>query len=74
MSLWGTCAHPRCDVAVHATLFACRDHWFSLPGYIRDDITGSYAIRHDGGSAVHHRRAMAAAYGHWRHLLAGDTP
>lgn len=36
------CPHPDCDVTIPPSLFACRDHWWSLPVELRARIWRSY--------------------------------
>lgn len=33
-----TCPHPQCKKSKPKNQFACRDHWYSLPKGIRDEI------------------------------------
>jgi len=36
------CFHPYCDTTVPITMFGCRQHWFSLPKELRDEIWAAY--------------------------------
>lgn len=44
------CPHPRCELVIHWQQFACRQHWFSLPGEIRAGINRAWrnVTGHDG--------------------------
>lgn len=37
-----TCHWPGCNVAVPPAMWGCREHWFSLPKYLRDEIWRTY--------------------------------
>src|SRR6185436_4979512 len=37
-----TCHAPGCNRLVPASMYACREHWFSLPKRIRDAIWWEY--------------------------------
>lgn len=37
-----TCHWPGCKTEVPPKLWGCRDHWFRLPKYIRDNIWATY--------------------------------
>ena len=36
------CPAPGCKKLIGVDLYACRDHWFSLPKDLRDRIYGAY--------------------------------
>lgn len=37
-----TCHWPGCQRPVPPAMWGCRDHWFSLPKYLRDEIWRTY--------------------------------
>lgn len=37
-----TCHWPGCQVRVAPRLWGCKDHWFTLPKYLRDKIWKHY--------------------------------
>lgn len=37
-----TCHWPGCDKKVPPKLWGCREHWWTLPGYIRSAIWDAY--------------------------------
>ena len=50
------CPHPRCTSIVSNEFFACRKHWYQLPGDLRVEISrASRSKRYDvpGAAAVY---------------------
>lgn len=45
MSAMRGCPAPGCHRSIGLEMFACREHWFSLPKEIRDEVWSSYRHR-----------------------------
>lgn len=61
------CAWPHCAAHVPADVFMCRQHWFMLTPYLRDDINRGAHGRGDLRAAQH-------AAIEWARRQAGDEP
>ena len=55
------CPHPDCTRTKPSNLFACRQHWFSLPAHIREKITIGF-----GGSSTAWSQGYEQAMNYWR--------
>jgi hypothetical protein len=63
------CPHPDCDRSIPAEMYACKQHWFSLPSGIRNRIWRAYrAWNRDlsDASVAALRAAQGEAEKHWR--------
>jgi hypothetical protein len=60
------CAHPRCTKAVSSLVWACLEHWETLPPQIRKKISSHY--REPGVSTLLLRYAQEEAFVFWSGL------
>lgn len=58
-----TCPYPDCHKSVPGEMFACGQHWYTLPDAIRIEIWRAY--RRHGVGSPELAEAHAAAYEHW---------
>jgi hypothetical protein len=52
-----TCLFPSCKAHVSHARFACRNHWYLLPPYIRNEIWATYFTQDNAG----HYKAVVMA-------------
>jgi hypothetical protein len=61
------CPSPGCDKRISTALFACRPHWFSIPGDIRREILKHYKPGQGIADwSEGYAQAVRAAFTFWR--------
>lgn len=55
-----TCPHGACDAPIERGRFACRRHWFALPGWLRSRILVAYNTGDVGETVECYREAHDA--------------